>query len=110
LSPFVASQLSLNAFEAIVVYRAIDEHRDGIEAAVAPNASNSQPASEDSRKASDDASAGSSGVALMPSNAAVARPFHVVPGGVDGKSVIRRIIRGPVQFIPAANEWCVGRN
>lgn len=96
-----------------MVYRAIDENRDGIEAAVAPNSSGSkQAASDDSAKESGNASTSSAGggVALVSSTTAVARPFHVVHGGVDGKSVIRRIIRGPVQFIPAANEWCVHRD
>ena len=96
-----------------MVYRAIDENRDGIEAAVAPNSSSSGQAatSDDSAKEGGDASSSSTGggVALLSSKTAVARPFHVVHGGVDGKSVIRRIIRGPVQFIPAANEWCAQR-
>lgn len=117
--------MSLNAFEAIVVYRELDDTRDGIEAPVAPGSEESKADDEaeggstggsgpNLAKAKAKATAAASGGAAASAGGerpaaavvATARPIHVVHGGSGGKRVTRRVIRGPTLFIPAANEWC----
>jgi len=70
--------VSLNAFEAIVVYQEIDTERDNSFDVSAVETTTIATALSTSNKTS-------------VSN--------------DGRSVNRRIIRGPTIFIPAANEW-----
>jgi hypothetical protein len=106
----VALQVSLNAFEAIVVYRELDETRDGIEAPVAQGSDESKADDEAGSKGGvatpSSGAAGAAGGERPAAVVATARPVHVVHGGSDGKRVTRRVIRGPTLFIPAANEWC----
>jgi len=85
----VQEAISLNAFEAIVVYRELDRVEGlGIEHSAAQETP--------SALIKGGCGGGSSAVEIIP--AAVAMP-------ADGKRVSRRIIRGPTLFIPSASEW-----
>lgn len=81
----VKEAVSLNAFEAIVVYREEDSDRDhGIGAAAEGNQS--------------------SGITLS-SKSGGGHPQVAQAVSHGGRGVFRRVIRGPTLFIPAANEW-----
>ena len=79
----VEQAISLNAFEAIVVYREDGEMLESDESKEAETAGT--------------ATGGDKGGAL-PVACAIALPAH-------GQRVQRRVVRGPTLFIPGANEW-----
>ena len=84
----VKAALSLNAFEAVVVYTEADE------AELAAGGGRAANAREKGLAASGSGSA-----------AELDQPPTAMALPTDGKKVTRRIIRGPTLFIPAANEW-----
>lgn len=83
----VEEAISLNAFEAIVVYCEEDSDRDG--RTIDAEGSSHKGASEGSSK----------------KPVTVAKAINGQSDGQNGRSVHRRIVRGPTLFIPAANEW-----
>jgi hypothetical protein len=125
----VVEAVSLNAFEAIVVYREQDVDRDsGIDASHGGEASQSSLSLSNNKRSNNNTrgdeeskqddillvsssspkNAGSASSALL----TVAKPVMcnhdnstTRASANSGRSVERRIIRGPTLFIPAANEW-----
>ena len=89
----VKKAISLNAFEAIVVYR---ESKDEIPAFVEDEEAK-QP--DVSAKGPRNATGGSSKVMAVPGVAINDEPLD------DGMRVERRVVRGPALFFPASNEW-----
>lgn len=100
----VEEAVSLNAFEAIVVYREVDIDRDsGIDASTT---SSSGSASQSEGLSAAVGGGGGGGDQQSPTVAkSVSINHDTGAGGSDDRRVSRRIIRGPTLFIPAANEW-----
>jgi hypothetical protein len=99
----VKQAISLNAFEAIVVYRELDRVEGlGMSDASAEEQSrgggNAGAGSKAANRSSSSSSSSSTTVDMDMLPAAVALP-------ADGKRVSRRIIRGPTMFIPTSSEW-----
>lgn len=108
----VEKAVSLNAFEAVVVYKELDERRDAAAAAEEVTGGSGGgdgsgggglPVKEEHAPNKESASKGGGGGA--PRGGSVDRP-PVAVATLAGESMVeRRVIRGPTLFIPAANEW-----
>lgn len=100
----VEQALSLNAFEAIVVYR--EGGAVGRDGEAADDGDESKDADDVGGGGLEKAAAAATVQAATSQNEValpVARAIACLPA--DGKRVQRRVVRGPTLFIPAANEW-----
>jgi len=115
----VRDALSLNAFEAVVVYREMEPVNQQDHVALAADSHSCEDESKNAVAEGLPAASTNAAkeLALEPSVAGYAGDAAPQPLGrainlpqaialpCDGKRVQRRIVRGPTLFIPAANEW-----